>query len=469
MSDRSLVGLANQIARRDISAAAAVDEAIARIERHEPQLSAVISLEADRARAEAAVRDDELARGARRGPLHGVPIAVKDLQETGGIATSYGLLALRDNVPDADCVMVERLRAAGAIVVAKTNTPALGALGETKNRLQPDTRNPWSLDCTPGGSSGGSAAIVAAGILPFATGTDSAGSITAPASFCGVFGLKPSHGRIPTWPYVRDSRLLLDPGPITLSVDDAALVMSLTAGPDPRDAMSMREPPEDYVAAVHRARGSEMPLAGVRVAYSPRFGHFPTDGEVAAAVSTFAASLADLGAVVEEADPKVEHPFDLYMPIYITDLLAGTAELGVDWRRELYEENFTELDQYPPMQATEYVALLARLWVFRRSLDEFLSTYDVILTPATASTAFPLGNPPRQLGGETVNGTWTSFMPFSVAYNLAGLPTASLPVGLTSKGLPVGALLGGPRGADGLLLRVAAAVQARTSWPAARL
>ncbi|MDX6591336.1 MAG: amidase [Gaiellales bacterium] len=469
MSDRSLVTLARHIAGGERSSLEAVDHVISSIERHEPQLSAVIRIEAERARAEAAARDAERARGELRGPLHGVPIVVKDLQETAGIATSYGLAALRDNVPADDCIMVERLRAAGAVIVAKSNTPALGALGETKNRLQADCRNPWNLECTPGGSSGGSAALVAAGIVPFATGTDSAGSITSPASFCGVFGLKPTHGRIPTWPYPKDAHLLADPGPITLSAEDAALVLNLTAGVDARDPLSVREAPEDYVAAARGARESDAPLAGLRIAYSPRFGHFPTDLEVAAGVAAFAESLAELGAEVEQDDPQVEHPFDLYMPIYITDMLAGTSELDVDWRSELYEENFVEFDRFPPISGAEYVTLLERLWVFRRSIAEFLSTYDLILTPSTASTAFPLGDPPQTLGGEPVNGTWTSFMPFSVAYNLAGLPTASMPAGLTSGGLPIGAMLSGPAGSDGLLLRVAAAAEVHTSWPTATL
>jgi Asp-tRNA(Asn)/Glu-tRNA(Gln) amidotransferase A subunit family amidase len=464
-----MVTIARQIAGGELSALEAVDDVIARIERHEPQLSAVVTLAADRARAEARQRDTQRARGELLGPLHGVPVAVKDLQETAGIATSYGFAALRDNVPADDCIMVERLRAAGAIVVAKTNTPALGALGETKNRLQADGRNPWNLMCTPGGSSGGSAALVAAGLLPFATGTDAAGSITAPASFCGVFGMKPTHGRIPTWPYSRDSRLLADPGPITLAVEDAALVMNLTAGVDPRDAVSVREAPEDYVAAARRGRDADTPLAGLRVAHSPRFGHFPADAEVTAGVAAFAESLADLGAQVEVADPPVENPFDLYMPIYITDMLAATSELDVDWHGELDEETRGELSAYPPISAAEYVTLLERLWVFRRSLADFLSSYDLILTPSTASTAFPLGEPPQTLGGERVDGTWTSYMPFSLAYNLAGLPTASLPAGLTRGGVPMGAMLGGSAGSDALLLRVAAAVEARTTWPAATL
>jgi Asp-tRNA(Asn)/Glu-tRNA(Gln) amidotransferase A subunit family amidase len=469
MSDRSLVTLARQIADGEVSSLEAVGDAIARIERHEPQLSAVVTLCAERAREEAAARDEQRARGELLGPLHGVPFAVKDLQETAGVATTYGLAALRDNVPEDDCVMVERLRKAGAVLVAKTNTPALGALGETRNLLQPDARNPWNLDCTPGGSSGGSAALVAAGILPFASGTDSAGSITAPAALCGVFGMKPSHGRIPTWPHPHDSRFLLDHGPITLSVDDAALVLDVTAGPDLRDALSMRDAPADHAAAARDGREADRPLAGLRIAYSSRFGHFPTDPEIVARVAAFAASLADLGAEIEEAEPAVEHPFDLYMPIYITDFVAGGADLGVDWQGELDQETHDELAAYTPISGPDYVRLLERLWVFRRSLEEFMSRYDLILTPSTASTAFPLRQAPKTLGGERVDGTWTSYMPFSVAYNLSGAPTASVPAGLTSNGLPIGAMLAGRFGADALLLRVAAAVEARTTWPAATL
>ena len=211
------------------------------------------------------------SRAGESAPLLGVPIGVKDLQETAGLRTTYGSLAFRDNVPAEDCIPVERLRAAGAVIVGKTNTPAFGLLGETKNRLGPEARNPCDRSLTTGGSSGGSAAAVAAGLIPGATGSDSAGSITAPSSMCGTFGIKPTLGRIPTWPIPDDSMLFLTHGPIAATVADAVALLEVMAGHDSRDPMAVRAPLPDLGAELAAAAGAS-PLAGLRVAWSATLG-----------------------------------------------------------------------------------------------------------------------------------------------------------------------------------------------------
>ena len=195
-------------------------------------------------------------------PLRGLPIGIKDLQETAGLRTTYGSRRFQDNVPAVDCIGVERLRRAGAVVIGKTNTPMLGCLGETWNQLLPDCRNPWDLELTAGGSSGGSAAAIASGMVSAATGTDTAGSIACPASFCGIVGIKPTHGRLPAWPAQSDSGLIGDYGPMARSVIDGALLLDVLAGFDDRDPLSLRESPGSYSAVATSAKSARLHSAG---------------------------------------------------------------------------------------------------------------------------------------------------------------------------------------------------------------
>src|SRR5262245_25141407 len=226
----TLTALSQALAERRLSSREATLASLAAIEAA-ADLGAFLTVDPDGALTAADEADRRLAAGERT-PLLGVPLGVKDLQETAGLRTTYGSLAFRDHVPDADCIAVERLRAAGAVIVGKTNTPAFGLLGETKNRLGPETRNPCDRSLTAGGSSGGSAAAVAAGLVTAATGSDSAGSITAPSAMCGTFGLKPTLGTIPTWPIPDDSMLFLTNGPIAATVADAVALLGVMAGHD---------------------------------------------------------------------------------------------------------------------------------------------------------------------------------------------------------------------------------------------
>jgi Asp-tRNA(Asn)/Glu-tRNA(Gln) amidotransferase A subunit family amidase len=395
-----------------------VEGSLAAIERR-ASLAAFLTVDADGAMEAAADADRRLARGERE-PLLGVPIGVKDLQDTRALRTTYGAVRFADHVPEADCIVVERLRAAGAVIVGKTNTPAFGLLGETKNRLGPDSRNPWDETLTTGGSSGGSAAAVAAGLVPVATGTDSAGSITAPSAMCGVFGIKPTLGRIPTWPIPDDSMLFFTNGPIAPSVADAVTLLEVLAGHDPRDPMARRDPLPDLRSAL-----AAESLHGMRIAWSADLDWFAVDDEVRARASALAAVTGELGAALEEAAPQVEHPMELYLPIFGVDTRRGVLPL-LD-PAELYPETVEEITLYPELTAEEYIGLLQRLFAFRAALDGFFAEHDVLLTPATATPAFPLGQAPATIGGRAVDPGWMTFMPFSAPWNLGTHPTASVP------------------------------------------
>ena len=405
---------------------------------------AFLAVEGERALAAADAVDAIVSRGEEPGPLAGVPVGVKDLTETAGLTTTYGSRAFRTNVPSEDAVLVARLRAAGAIVVGKTNTPAFGMLGETKNRLGADARNPRDPARTPGGSSGGSAAAVAAELVPLATGSDSAGSIAVPASFCGVVGLKASIGRIPTVPSPDDSLQWLSNGVLAATVEDCALALSVLAGHDPRDPVARRDslPHPDAIRA-----------AGLQVAFSHDLGFFAVDPEVRRVCESAARRLEGLGVVVSVDAPQTEHPFEVYMPLYLADVRR--AVLPIVAPDDLFAESLEELAAFPALTDEEYVGALRRLWVFRAAQAAFFERYDAIVCPATAVPAFPLREPPVTIGGRTVTPGWMSFMPFPTAFNLGGQPTVTVPVGVTAEDLPVGLMIAAPLGREDICLWLA--------------
>ena len=464
----SATEIAAAIRSDEVSSVEATRACLDRIERHNPELNAFLTVCAESALEDAAGADAAVKAGEGGRALLGVPIAVKDLHETAGIRTTFGLAAHAEHVPEADCVMVERLRAAGAVIVGKTNTPALGMLGESKNRLGPDSVNPFDPGRTSGGSSGGSAAAVAAGLVPWATGSDSAGSITQPAAFCGVYGTKPSHGRVPTWPNSGDSLLFADNGPLSATVADAALMLAVTAGHDRRDPIALRETPPDFEAAAaagtRDARSGDRPLAGLRIGWSPNLGHFAVDAEIRDIAERAARGFEDLGASVIEVTPKIEHPFEVYMPIYISDLGYVLGDDLEEIKAELYEESLPEFDEYRLGSAESLVRYRNRLLHFQSAMADVFEECALMLTPATATASFPIGNPPSRIGGRDVAAGWITFMPFQTTWNMTGQPTAALPCGLNAEGLPVALLAAARLGREDTLLRVSAAYEVARPW-----
>jgi Asp-tRNA(Asn)/Glu-tRNA(Gln) amidotransferase A subunit family amidase len=448
---------ARLIAEREVSAVEVMDwtlERIARLER-EPGLKAFVTVAADSARAAAADADRAVAERRELRALHGVPVGIKDLEWTAGIRTTYGSPAFRDFIPAEDSIVVERLRGAGAIVVGKTNTSEFGLLGETRNQLVGETRNPWDRTRTVGGSSGGSAAAVAADMIAIAIGSDTGGSITCPAAMCGVFGMKPSRGLVPSWPDPGDSRILLDSGPITRSVRDAETMLGVLAGPDARDPISC-------LAGALSAASS----APLRIAWSPDWGRLAVDPEVRSATAAAASVFERLGHHVELGAPAVGDPFEILGPIVAADTQVLLEREGLALS-DLSADAAAEVEMLGTPPLTEYVRALHALTKFRQAVDAFFERFDLMLTPATAVPAFPLAEPPAQIEGKSVDPRWTTFMPFQAPWNLAGQPTASLPCGRTSGGLPLGVLVSGPRGSDWTLLRACAEFEQAAPWSGA--
>jgi aspartyl-tRNA(Asn)/glutamyl-tRNA(Gln) amidotransferase subunit A len=449
--------LAGMIRRKKVSPVEVVNAILGRIEALNPVLNAFVTLTADQARREARAAERALGkRGARLGPLHGVPFSVKDLVITRGVRTTFGSPLYRDNVPTEDAPIVARLKAAGGIMLGKTNTPTMGWIGATHNLLFGITRNPWNLDRTPGGSSGGASAAAAAGMGPLHVGTDGGGSIRIPASCTGIFGFKASYGRIPVYP-ASGAWSLSHAGPMTRTVADAALMMNVCAGPDERDPASLPAERVDYVRAL---RGS---LKGLRLAWSDDLGFAEVvDPEVAAVCARAARAFRDLGCRVEEVTPRWPSPFEAWSEIFCGGIATRLAPY-LDRRAEIDAGLARIIDGTLRNPPTKYVqAWFDRLawWQHPRA---FFEKYDLLLTPTIACPPFKVGldNPAEIAGRPVVPYAW---IPFTYPFNLTGQPAASVPCGFTGDGLPVGLQIVGRRFADVAVLQAAAAFERLRPW-----
>ncbi len=430
--------IAQAVAARDVSATELVTSAFERIGEIDGSLHAFCTLD-ERGALEAAARvDQRITRGDEVGPLAGVPVAIKDLISTRGLATSYGSRLYEDFVPDEDDVVVERLKASGAIVVGKTNTSEFGYGAVGHNDLFPTTRNPWDVRLTSGGSSAGSAVAVAAGMVPVAIGSDGGGSIRIPASLCGVFGIKPSWGRVPVYPGCRDERFpgisswesLEHIGPLTRYVADAAAILSAVVGPTPNDRASLPRDIESWDIPGHES------LRGARIALSIDMGFAPVDPEVAVAVQTAGENLQRaVGCRIDRAQPEVgdmHETFDALVALDTdrTGLLRMAQEKNIafrGWLDRLLKHRWT---------AQEFTDAQLQRKRIVNSTARFMRNYDFLLTPTVGCPAFEIDREgPSHIGGtEVPSHAW---LPFSPLGNFTGLPTASIPIGLTQAGLPI--------------------------------
>ena len=448
--------LADAIRTKRVSPVEAVDAYLSRIEALDPQLNAFLTVCADEAREAANEAEVAVTRGDGLPPLHGVPIGVKDLEDTKGIVTTYGSLVHRDNVPDQDSIAVERLRSAGAIILGKTNTPEFGSSGSTENKLRDHCRNPWDTTRTTGGSSGGSGAALAAGLCPLATGSDGGGSIRIPASFCGVYGIKPTHGRVPSprtsWGLFGDS------GPMSRTVRDSALMLNAIAGPDPRDSMRIREAPPDFLAGLQEG------IEGLRVAWSPDLGYASVDSEVLSVTQSAAALFEEFGCNVDEAAPDTGSPFEMFETIIPAETYADDGEsLLNDHSEKLMDYVRDGLERGCEITGAEYAKAMWNLWEFQGKMRDFFDLYDLLLTPTLAMPAFPVGRYVTRIGARDHNPAW-DYSPFTPAFNMSGNPAASVPCGFSSDGLPIGLHIVGRLGDEVAVLRASAALEQARLW-----
>ena len=449
--------------RRELSPVEVVAAVLERVERLQPRLNAFVTV--TRELAEEQARAAEAAyRDGSAGPLAGIPLSIKDLVPTRGIRTTMGSLLTQDWVPDFDAPVVERLLAAGGVLLGKSNTPEYGWKGETSNRVAGTSHNPWYHGRTPGGSSGGGAAAVAAGLGPLAQGSDGAGSIRIPCCFCGLFGLKPSFGLVPQYP-ASAVELLSHVGPMTRTVADGALMLGVMAGSDDRDPSTWSEPC-DYLAALQALPAGS--AAGARVAWSPDLGSATVDPEVAELTAAAAHRFAALGYEVEEATPPVDDPWELVNVIWGTGEGAVHAERFDAVRGRLDPGLAQVIDGAREVSGLRLAAALrARLDYYHR-MREFMVGYELLLTPTMPLPAFPAGLDRPQRIGDSVLDAGLSWTPFTYPFNITGQPAATVPCGFTAAGLPVGLQIVGRRRADLAVLAAAAAFESASPWAARR-
>jgi aspartyl-tRNA(Asn)/glutamyl-tRNA(Gln) amidotransferase subunit A len=458
--------IADLVRSKQISPVEITAHFIDRVQIHELQLNAFVTLAVDAAMTDAHRAEAAVLAGDGLGPLHGVPIAVKDLNPTKGMTTTYGSLLQQDNVPEHDDIVVERLRAAGAIIIGKTTTPEYGWKATTESMLTGATHNPWDLIRTPGGSSGGSAAAVAARTVPIATGNDGGGSIRIPASFCGIYGIKPTFGRVPA-PYtgLGGWRMLSANGPLSISVRDAALLLDVLSGPDVRDATCIADAPPPFQRALDGGPASEF-VRGMRIAWSPNMDDRPIESEVAVLTNAAAHAFEALGAHVEEAMPAVETApsFDAFATMFLTDYAISLGPLIAAGHGGVLPQKFIEwITAAIDFPATRLArALREREW-HRRRFEELFDQYDLLLLPTMATAAFVIDAQPSVIDGRPVD-PMSGFTPFCYHANLAGLPAASVPCGFTKAGLPVGLQIIGAWGDEETVLRASAAFEAAHPW-----
>ncbi len=431
--------LAQSIKKGELSPVEVVDAFFKRVEKVNPKLNAFVTLTEESARKDAEKAEKAVKKGEKLGPLHGVPVAIKDNMPVKGVRTTWGSKLYADYVPEQDYIVVERLRRAGAIIMGKTNVPEFCLIGITENPLFGVTRNPWNTGRTSGGSSGGSAAAVASGMAPIAVGNDGGGSIRIPSSFCGLYGLKPHQGRVPRWPALPGWETLSAEGPLTRTVADAALLMDVMAGPDNRDSLSLPEPSVSYFEKF------EEDAKGKKFAYSPNLGYAVVEPEIAEIVRKAAFGFADLGYDVEE----VKLDFLDMGPDWVSQLVAETVAAFGDrmeeWKKVVYPPYLDFLWLADHLKAVDYVKIQYKRKEHWDRVMKVFEKYDFLLTPMLPVAAFPLevGMGPNEIAGQAVGPT--GWVPFTIPFNFTGQPAATVPCGFTKENLPVGLQIVGNR------------------------
>lgn len=462
----SAVELADLIRRRALSPVEITRAVLDRIERLDGRLGAYVLVHAERALNQARQAEQAVVAGRPLGPLHGVPVSIKDNLWTAGDRTTFGSRLLAEFVPREDAPSVAGLRAAGAIFVGRTNLPEFAWRGSTDNPLFGESRNPWDLTRTPGGSTGGGAAAVAAGLSPLALGSDGAGSIRIPASFCGLVGLKPTFGRVPMYPAAGGNELVAHVCPLARTVRDVALMMNVIAGHDGRDPFALPDEGVDYLAACDEPLVAARGPASVRIAWSADLGFAAVEPETREICAVAARAFADVGLKVEEASPDVGDPSRTLRTLYGGAQAGAHAARPPEQKAQMDPELVAYAEAAASLTVVEYLEAVAARQALVDALRRFFERYDLLLTPTLCLPAFSLGlvGPREVAGREVTHLGWTLCYPF----NWSGQPAISVPAGWTASGLPVGLQIVGRRLEDSLVLRAAAAFEALRPWAARR-
>ncbi|HEX3703242.1 MAG TPA: amidase [Vicinamibacterales bacterium] len=460
----SAVEMARLLRTRQVSAREVLAAHLNRIDRVNPALNAIITLVPEQALAAAARADEALATGAAVGPLHGLPIAHKDLQPTPGIRTTFGSPLFKDFVPSQGSLLVERVARAGAIVVGKTNTPEFGAGSQTFNTVFGATRNPYDPSKTCGGSTGGGAVALACGMLPIADGSDMGGSLRNPASFCNVVGMRPSAGRVPVWPSVSGWSTLSVEGPMARSVADVALLLSALAGPDPRSPISLAEPGARFAAPLDRD------FSGVRVAWWKNLGGLPVDRRVSAQVNAQRRHFESLGCIVEEAEPDFGDADEIFKTLRALAFLESRGETVAQHRGMVKDTIVWEVDRGLRLTAADVARAEMKRTALYQQMRQFMERYEFFVLPVSQVPPFDVTQPyVTEIEGIAME-TYIDWMKSCYFVSATGHPAISVPAGFTEDRLPIGLQIVARHRDDWGLLQIACAYEQACAsprrWPA---
>jgi amidase len=445
---------------RKVSPQDVMQAVLAQIERVNPALNAYVTVARESALRAARSATNALERASRLPPLHGIPVSIKDLTPTKGIRTTWGSKIFEHHVPDEDALIVQRLKAAGAIVVGKTNTPEFGAGANTFNAVFGATRNPWNPALTCGGSSGGAAVALATGMGPIAQGSDLGGSLRIPAAFCGVVGFRTTPGLVPAYPRELAWDSLSVYGPMARSVADVALMLSVIAGPDDRAPISYAVNTQEFLRAVRAPS-----VKGWRVAWTPDLnGLIPVDAEVRRVAGEAIRAFRSLGAKVEAASPDFRDVNEIVLATRGLSMVAHHADKLPRWREQMQKGLVWNIEQglrLTPEEIGRAEWLRTDLW---HRVRTFMETRDLLILPTVAVPPFPVEEPyPTEINGKALE-NYIQWFFLTYGITLTGLPAISVPCGFTRDGLPVGLQIVGRRRQEAAVLCAAAAYEAASPW-----
>ena len=472
MNDRDLMLMPadeqrGMMLRRETSSVDLTQAALRRISALDNQLNAFITVDSEGAMATAMAADARLAGDDDARLLEGVPVCVKDLELTAGLKTTLGCAEFADWVPDYDSIVVERLRAAGAVILGKTNTPEFGNSAETYTDFFPEARNPWDPARHPGGSSGGTSAAIASGMCSLGTGSDGGGSVRLPAAFTGIFGHKPTHGRVPRYGGRSQPsyNCTSTTGPMSQDVRSSAIMHAVISGYDSRDPGSLSSPVPDCLS------GLEDGIEGMSIAYSPDLGYANVDDDVATACESALAAFENAGAKVKQVEVTFDVlPATYWWTVWTAGQVAMYGALSEEPGVKLTDYTMEMINAGRSVTGADYARALRQAQVHRVQMDELFSEYDLLVTPTTATVAWPHRQPPRTLGGVPVEKGIAnpSAVPFTALWNILWNPAASVPCGFGQAGMPIGLQLIGACDDDPTVFRAARAFERERPWDVKR-
>jgi amidase len=453
------VELARLIRAKQLSAAELLEAHLAQIERVNPRVNAIITLVAEQAITQARAADAALARGDAGGPLHGLPIAHKDLFPTKGIRTTSGSPIYANHVPDHSALIVERIQRAGAITIGKTNVPEFGAGSQTFNPVFGATLNPYDTSKTCGGSSGGAAVALACGMIPIADGSDMGGSLRNPAGYCNVVGLRPAPGRVPNWPTQLGWSSLSVDGPMARTVADVALLLGVIAGPDPRSPIAIAEPSTRFAQRLDRD------FRGTRIAWSRDLGGLPIDPRVTAVIDAQRHMFAALGCIVEDTEPDLTDADDIFKVLRAWAFESSHGELLRTQRHQLKDTVIWNTEAGTQLSGPDIARAERQRTALYQRMREFMETYEFLICPVSQVPPFDVTQPYiREINGVPME-TYIDWMRSCYYISVTGHPAISVPCGFTPAGLPVGVqIVGRHQDEFGVLQLAYAFEQATELW-----